>query len=181
MDDPYWYKNAIIYAVDIEKFYDSDGDGIGDLRGATEKLAYLADLGVTLIWLLPIYRSPRRDNGYDISDYFSIDPRLGTFDDFLGFIRSAGELGMRVMMDLIVNHTSNEHPWFQASRHDADSGYRDYYVWSSAPPPPSPESKTIFPGAEDSVWTFDEVAQRYYFHRFYHFQPELNLRKIGRA
>ncbi|WP_338608763.1 alpha-amylase family protein [Pelagibacterium nitratireducens] len=176
MDDPHWYKNAIVYALDVEKFYDSNDDGIGDLPGATEKLPYLADLGITVVWLLPIYPSPRRDNGYDISNYYDIDPRFGTTEDLIALVRRAGELGLQVIMDLVVNHTSDQHPWFKASRLDSESGYRDFYVWSSAPPPPPPGHATMFPGSEDSVWTFDDVAQSYYFHRFYHFEPELNLR-----
>lgn len=170
-----WYNEAVIYGIDVEKFADGNGDGIGDFIGLAEKLPYLADLGITCIWLLPFYRSPDRDNGYDVSDFYSINPDVGTFDDFLNFLHSAGEHGIRVIMDLVANHTSNEHPWFQAARRDNHCRYRDYYVWSPDPPPVAAGAKSIFPGEVDSLWTYDEVARAYYFHNFYDFQPELNF------
>ncbi len=172
-DDELWYKNAIVYAIDVELFQDSDNDGIGDFPGLTSRLPYLARLGVTCIWLLPFYRTPNRDNGYDIEDYYSIDPRHGTLEDFVEFVHRAGEHGIRVVADLVVNHTSDRHPWFQAARRDPASRYRDYYVWAQNPPPIPPDGGTIFPGQENSVWTWDEVGRAYYYHRFYHFEPEL--------
>lgn len=169
-----WWQDAIIYAVDVERFYDSNDDGIGDFPGLTARLDYIAGLGVTCVWLLPFYESTNRDNGYDITGYFSVDPRYGTLDDFIAFIHQAGELGIRVIVDLVVNHTSDKHPWFQAARHNDQSRYRDYYYWSGNPPP-TPEGKgTIFPGEENSIWSYDEVARAFYYHRFYHFEPSLN-------
>lgn len=128
-----WYKNAIFYAIDVSVFADSDGDGIGDFRGLIDHLDHLAFLGVTCLWILPFYPSPRRDNGYDIADYFGVDPRLGTLDDFIEFVHRAGERGMRVIIDLVMNHTSDKHPWFQAGRRSRDSRYHHYYVWTDAP------------------------------------------------
>lgn len=170
-----WYKNAIIYGVDVDTFQDGNGDGIGDFEGLVQRLDYLAELGVTLIWLLPAYPTPDRDNGYDIQNYYGIDPRFGTLDTFLNFLHRAGEHGIRVLMDLVVNHTSDEHPWFVAARHDASSRFRDYYVWTDIPPAVPLEKGSIFPGQEKTVWTHDQVAGAYYYHRFYHFEPGLNL------
>ncbi|RWY67634.1 alpha-amylase family protein [Rhizobium sp. WSM1325] len=169
-----WYEEAVIYSIDVEKFSDGNGDGIGDFVGLTEKLIYLSELGITCIWLLPFYRSPDRDNGYDVSDFYSINPKVGTLNDFLTFLHSAGEHGIRVVMDLVVNHTSDQHPWFEAARRDDKSRYRDYYVWSADPPPVAAGAKSIFPGEVGSLWTYDDVARAYYFHNFYEFQPELN-------
>ncbi|WKL25144.1 alpha-amylase family glycosyl hydrolase (plasmid) [Sinorhizobium meliloti] len=123
----------------------------------------------------PSSSPPFADNGYDVSDYYSIDPILGTLDDFLDFLHAAGEQGIRVVVDLVANHTSSEHPWFQAARRDARCRFRDYYVWSESPPPVAPDNKTAFPGEESSVWTYDDLAQAYYFHKFRHFQPDLNI------
>ncbi|ARQ59580.1 UNVERIFIED_ORG: maltose alpha-D-glucosyltransferase/alpha-amylase [Rhizobium etli] len=170
-----WYKEAVIYSIDVEKFADGNGDGIGDFIGLAEKLTYLSELGITCIWLLPFYRSPDRDNGYDVSDFYSINPKVGTLEDFLAFLHSAGEHGIRVIIDLVVNHTSDQPPWFQAARHDDETRYRDYYVWSADPPPVASGAKSIFPGEVNSLWTYDEVARAYYFHNFYDFQPELNI------
>ncbi|MBX5092935.1 alpha-amylase family protein [Rhizobium lentis] len=169
-----WYEEAVIYSVDVEKFADGNDDGIGDFIGLTEKVPYLSELGITCIWLLPFYRSPDRDNGYDVSDFYSINPKVGTLDDFLTFLHSAGEHGIRVIVDLVVNHTSDQHPWFQAARRDDETRYRGYYVWSADPPPVAPGAKSIFPGEAESLWTYDQVARAYYFHSFYEFQPELN-------
>lgn len=169
-----WYEEAVIYSIDVEKFADGNGDGIGDFIGLTEKLTYLSELGITCIWLLPFYRSPDRDNGYDVSDFYSINPKVGTLDDFLAFLHGAGEHGIRVVIDLVVNHTSDQHPWFQAARRDDKTRYRDYYVWTADPPPVAAGAKSIFPGEVESLWTYDEVARAYYFHSFYDFQPELN-------
>ena len=172
--DP-WYTDAVIYGVDVKKFADGNGDGIGDFIGLAERLPYIAELGVTCVWLLPFFGSPLRDNGYDVSDYYSVHPDMGTREDFLNFLHRAGEHGIRVIIDLVVNHTSDEHPWFQASRRDDRSRYRDYYVWNQDPPPVEPNTHSIFPGEETSVWTYDEVARAYYFHKFYSFQPDLNI------
>jgi len=169
-----WWKNAVIYAVDVERFYDGNGDGVGDFKGLTSKLDYIAGLGVTCIWLLPFYPSTGEDNGYAVTDYFRIDSRFGLFEDFLDFVHRAGEYGIRVIIDLVVHHTSDQHPWFQAGRHNEKSRYRDYYVWAHHPPPPEPGRGTIFPGEEETVWTYDEEARAFYHHRFYHFEPGLN-------
>ena len=170
-----WYLDAVIYGIDVEKFADGNDDGIGDFAGLTEKLPYIADLGVTCIWLLPFYGTPDRDNGYDISDFYAINPKVGTRADFLTFLHRAGEHGIRVIIDLVANHTSNEHPWFEAARRDEKSRYRHYYIWSADPPQVDHGTSSIFPGEEPKVWTYDEVARAYYFHKFYHFQPDLNF------
>lgn len=169
-----WYKNAIIYGIDVERFYDSNGDGIGDLPGLVEKLDYLADLGVTCLWLLPIYPSPDRDNHYDVEDYFHVHPTFGTLTDFISFVHHAGERGLSVLVDLVINHTSNEHPWFQAAVLDPESRYRNYYTWADNPPPTPPGRGNVFRGQEQGVWTYDDRAGAYYHHRFYHFQPGLD-------
>ncbi|MBD2432713.1 MULTISPECIES: alpha-amylase family glycosyl hydrolase [Fischerella] len=170
----WWYKNAIFYSLDVETFMDSDGDGIGDFQGLTSRLDYLSALGITCLWLLPFYPSPNRDNGYDVMDYYNIDPRLGTLGDFVEFMHQAGERGIRVMIDLVVNHTSNLHPWFQAARSDKNSKYHDYYVWVENPPQTQPE-QINFPGEQESIWEYDEKAGAYYLHHFYKEQPDLNI------
>ncbi|RDE10480.1 alpha-amylase family protein [Pelagibacterium lacus] len=170
----HWWKDAVFYAVDVGRFHDGNGDGIGDFPGLRQKLPYLCDLGVTCIWLQPFYPSTHRDNGYDVTDYFSVDPSLGSFDDLIATIRAAGELGMRVITDLVVQHTSDAHPWFRSARHDEQSPFRDYYIWADHPPPTPPGRGPMFPGAEKAVWTHCEIAGAYYHHRFYHFQPGLN-------
>ncbi|HET8656092.1 MAG TPA: alpha-amylase family protein [Longimicrobiaceae bacterium] len=170
-----WYKNAIVYAIDVGVFQDSDGDGWGDFQGVIDRLDYLRELGVTCLWLLPFYDSPERDNGYDVRDYYRIGARYGGLSDFERLLHEAGERGLRVMMDLVVNHTSDEHPWFEASRRSDSSHFRDYYVWADQPPPVGPDGGTIFPGEEKTVWTYDDVARAYYYHRFYHFEPELRI------
>ena len=169
-----WYKDAVIYSLDVKTFRDSDGDGCGDFRGLGERLDYLSSLGVTCLWLLPFYPSPNRDEGYDVMDYYAVDPRLGTLGDFVEFMHKASERGIRVLIDLVVNHTSDQHPWFQAARRSKDSPYRDYYIWSDTLPENAHEGM-VFPGYQDSVWEWDEVAQAYYFHRFYRYQPDLNI------
>ncbi|WKB51835.1 alpha-amylase family protein [Eleftheria terrae] len=170
----HWYKNAIIYCLDVKTFCDGNGDGIGDFTGLAQKLDYLAGLNIDCIWLQPFYPSPMRDNGYDIVDYYGVDPRLGTLGDFVEFSRRARNRGMRVMIDLVVNHTSIDHPWFQAARSDPESPYRDYYVWSREEPADAREG-TVFPGEQTRTWTWDREAKAYYFHRFYDHQPELNI------
>jgi maltose alpha-D-glucosyltransferase / alpha-amylase len=168
-----WYKNAVIYCLNVETFVDSNGDGCGDFVGLTDKLAYLAGLGVTCIWLMPFLESPNRDDGYDVSNYYGVHPRIGTFGDVVEFMNQARQLGMRVIVDLVANHTSDQHPWFKAARKDPDSPYRQYYVWSKTRPP-NWNKGMIFPGVQNATWTRDPVAKEYYFHRFYDFQPDLN-------
>ncbi|WP_447978589.1 alpha-amylase family protein [Candidatus Nitrospira bockiana] len=169
-----WYKNAVFYAVDVATFQDTNGDGVGDFPGLLSRLDYLADLGVNAVWLLPFYPSPVRDNGYDVTDYYRVHPRCGTLDDVIEVVHAAGERGIRIILDLVADHTSNEHPWFQAARRDRGSRFRRYYVWSDAPPPVPPERGPIFSGSESSVWTYDDLAAAYYYHRFYHFEPDLD-------
>ncbi len=173
MIDDLWYKNAIIYCLAVEKYLDSNGDGIGDFNGLTRKLDYLAGLGVTCIWLQPFYPSPNKDNGYDVSDYYGVHPKHGTLGEYTDFMNHAEQLGMRVIVDLVVNHTSNRHPWFQAARKDPSSPYRDWYVWSKKRPANWNEGM-VFPGVQKATWTRDPEAGEYYFHRFYEFQPDLN-------
>lgn len=170
-----WYRDAIMYAIDVEKFADSDGDGIGDFGGLLERLDYLEMLGVTCVWLLPFYVSPRRDNGYDVVDHYQIDPRLGTLTDFHLFVHAAGERGIRVMIDIVMDHTSDEHPWFEAARRDRASRFRKYYTWVDIPPKGGFGHGSAFPGEEYSLWKYDEVAGQYYYHPFYRFQPQLYM------
>ncbi|MFP3854343.1 MAG: alpha-amylase family protein [Anaerolineales bacterium] len=169
-----WYKNALIYCLDVETYKDSTGNGIGDFQGLSEKLNYIANLGANCIWLLPFYPSPNRDNGYDVMDYYGVDPRLGTLGDFVQFMRLAEERGLRVIVDLVINHTSIEHPWFQQARKDENSKYRDFYVWSEEKPEDADQGM-IFPGQQETTWTYDRAAGEYYYHRFYEHQPELNI------
>src|SRR5438045_3867989 len=168
-----WYKNAIVYCLSVETFMDSNADGIGDFQGLTRRLDYLHGLGVTTIWLMPFQPSPNRDAGYDITDYYNVDQRFGTLGDFVEFTHGAQQRGMRVLIDLVVNHTSDEHPWFGEARRDAKSKYRDWYVWSKKKPPRIGDG-VVFPGVQKSTWTFDKVAKAWYFHRFYEFQPDLD-------
>ena len=169
-----WYKDAIIYCLDIDSFQDANGDGIGDLQGLTERLAYLEGLGVNCLWLLPFYPTPDRDNGYDIMDYYGVDSRIGTLGDFTELMNQAHKRGIRIIIDLVVNHTSNRHPWFQSARADPASPYRHYYVWSDSKPADAAEG-VVFPGVQKAVWTYDRKARAYYFHRFYKHQPDLNI------
>lgn len=169
-----WWKNAVIYCLDVETYKDGDGDGIGDFRGLTQQIDYLNSLGVTCLWLMPFFPTPNKDDGYDITDFYSVDPRLGTLGDFVEFMRTAKDRGMRVIADLVVNHTSDQHPWFKASRSSKDSPYRDWYVWSDTPEPDDPKA-IVFPDKEDSLWELDEKTGQYYFHSFYRFQPDLNV------
>jgi len=169
----YWYKNGLIYNLDVETFLDGNGDGVGDFIGLMSRLDHLERLGVTALWLLPFYPSPNRDNGYDVIDYYGIDPRHGDFGDFVEMCHEANGRGIRILIDLVINHTSDEHPWFQAARKDRRSPYRDFYIWSDEPFDTGKEP--IFKGEEDSVWTWDDEAGQYYYHRFYHFEPDLNF------
>jgi maltose alpha-D-glucosyltransferase/alpha-amylase len=169
----HWWRNAIIYGVDIGSFVDSDGDGVGDIPGLTGRLDYLEELGVTCLWLLPFFPTPNRDNGYDVSDYYGVDPRMGDLGDFVELVREAESRGIHIMLDLVVDHTSDQHPWFRSAREGEDSPYHDYYVWTHSPDD-TPQYRSIFPGVEEEVWSWDEAAEEYYFHRFYAFQPTLN-------
>ncbi|MGE3804830.1 MAG: maltose alpha-D-glucosyltransferase [Gemmataceae bacterium] len=174
-NDPLWYKDAIIYELHVRAFHDSAGDGIGDFRGLTQKLDYLQDLGVTVIWLLPFYPSPLKDDGYDIADYTNINPDYGTLRDFREFLNAAHERGLRVITELVINHTSDQHPWFQrARRSPPGSPYRDFYVWTDNPKKYR-EARIIFKDFEPSNWTYDHVAKQYFWHRFYAHQPDLNF------
>jgi maltose alpha-D-glucosyltransferase/alpha-amylase len=173
-DDFFWYKNAIFYELYVRAFKDSNGDGKGDLKGATQKLDYLKNLGVNCLWLLPIYPSPLRDDGYDISDYYNVISDYGTMDDFQELLDEAHSRGIRVIMDLVLNHTSDQHPWFQTARADPNSPYRDYYVWSDTNNRYK-EARIIFLDTETSNWTWDEKAGQYFWHRFYATQPDLNF------
>lgn len=168
-----WYKNAIIYCLSVEKYLDGNGDGIGDFAGLTSRLDYLAGLGVTCVWLQPFYPSPDLDNGYDVAEYYGVDPKYGTFGEYVEFMNHAKQLGMRVIVDLVVNHTSVKHPWFRAARKDPESPYRDWYVWSKKRPADHDEGM-VFPGVQKTTWTKDEAAGEYYFHRFYEHQADLN-------
>jgi trehalose synthase len=169
-----WWKNAVMYCLDVETFFDSNGDGCGDLRGVTERLDYLGGIGVSCVWLMPFYASPRLDDGYDISDFYAVDPRLGTHGDFVEFVRTARDRGIRVIADLVVNHTSDQHPWFQAARADRKSPYRDFYIWSDEKPEEKP-GDVVFPDKENSNWAWDDEAGQFYLHRFYSHQPDLNV------
>jgi maltose alpha-D-glucosyltransferase/alpha-amylase len=168
-----WYKNAIIYCLDVEKYMDTSGDGCGDFEGLSRRLDYLAGLGVTCVWLQPFYPSPNRDNGYDITDYYGVHPKHGSPGDFVEFMNHANALGLRVVVDLVINHTSKDHPWFQAARSDSKSPFRDWYIWSDERPKDH-EQGTVFPGVQKTTWTFDDTAGLWYFHRFYEHQPDLN-------
>ena len=177
--DPLWYKDAVIYELHVKTFHDSDGDGIGDFQGLIEKLDYLKELGITAIWLLPFYPSPLKDDGYDIADYFDVNPNYGTLDDFRSFLGEAHNRGLRVITELVINHTSDQNPWFQKSRRAMatgmdDAGYKDFYVWSDTPEKYN-EARIIFKDFETSNWSWDPVAKAYYWHRFYSHQPDLNF------
>ena len=174
MIEDLWYKNTIIYSLDLESFMDADGDGVGDFEGLQRRLDYLQTLGVETIWLAPFQRSPNLDNGYDVADFYGVDPRHGSSGDFVEFIHQAKARGMRVVIDLVVNHTSDKHPWFQAARSDPASPYRDWYIWSKKRPGDWRKG-VVFPGVQKSTWSYDEKAGEYYYHRFYEFQPDLNM------
>jgi maltose alpha-D-glucosyltransferase/alpha-amylase len=174
-DDALWYKDAVIYQVNVKSFLDSNDDGIGDFKGLTLKLEYIRDLGVNTIWLMPFYPSPLKDDGYDIADYQNVHPQFGTLDDFRSMLREAHRLGLKVVTELIINHTSDQHPWFQAARHaPAGSPQRDFYVWSDTDQKYL-ETRIIFTDTETSNWTWDPVAKAYYWHRFFSHQPDLNF------
>jgi maltose alpha-D-glucosyltransferase/alpha-amylase len=168
-----WYKNAVIYCLSVASFMDADGDGVGDFQGLMRRLDYLHGLGITAIWLMPFQPSPYRDDGYDVADYYGVDSRHGTLGEFVEFTHAAQQRGIRVIMDLVVNHTSDHHPWFQEARKNRNSKYRDWYVWAERKPPDANKGM-VFPGVQKSTWSYDKIARSWYFHRFYKFQPDLN-------
>jgi maltose alpha-D-glucosyltransferase/alpha-amylase len=168
-----WYKNAIIYCLSVATYMDANGDGVGDFSGLMRRLDYLQGLGITAIWLMPFQSSPGRDDGYDISNYYEVDSRFGTLGDFVEFTHAAKQRGIRVIIDLVANHTSDQHAWFQEARKDPASRYRDWYVWSKKKPR-NANKGMVFPGVQKSTWTYDSEARAWYFHRFFDFQPDLN-------
>jgi len=174
MIEDLWYKNAIVYSLDLETFMDQDGDGVGDFAGLCNRLDYLQALGVDTIWLAPFQPTPNKDNGYDISDYYGVDPRHGSSGDFVEFMHQAARRGMKVIIDLVVNHTSDQHRWFQEARSSKNAKYRDWYVWSETKPSDAEEGM-VFPGVQKTTWTYDKKAKAYYFHRFFEHQPDLNM------
>lgn len=174
MIDDLWYKNSIIYSLDLDTFMDGNGDGVGDLPGLIDRLDYLNSLGVDVIWLAPFQPSPNQDNGYDISDYYGVDSRYGSSGDFVEFINHTRKRGIRVILDLVVNHTSDQHPWFKEARRNPQSPRRDWYLWAKKRPK-GWNRGMVFPGVQKAVWTRDAVAGEYYYHRFYKFQPDLNM------
>ncbi|WP_347060513.1 alpha-amylase family protein [Blastococcus sp. HT6-30] len=169
-----WWKNAVVYCLDVETFMDWNGDGVGDLQGLAQRLDHLADLGVTCLWLMPFYPTAGRDDGYDITDYYGIDPRLGDHGDLVEMIRTANDRGIRVIADLVVNHTSDQHPWFRSAKESKDSPYRDFYVWRDDEPPDTSD-QVVFPDAESGIWTHSPETGEWYLHRFYSEQPDLNV------
>ncbi|MGH7255835.1 MAG: alpha-amylase family protein, partial [Nitrospirales bacterium] len=173
MGDPLWYKDAIIYQLHVKAFLDSDANGIGDFKGLTEKLDYVQDLGVTALWVLPMYPSPFKDDGYDISNYLDVHPNYGSLKDFQHFLDEAHRRNLRVITELVVNHTSDQHPWFQEARRTPDAPSRDYYVWSDTDKKYA-GTRIIFTDTEKSNWAWDAEAKKYYWHRFFSHQPDLN-------
>ncbi|MET0735407.1 MAG: alpha-amylase family protein [Microbacterium sp.] len=168
-----WWKTAVFYCLDVETYMDANDDGIGDFSGLARRIDHLADLGVTCLWLMPFYPTPDRDDGYDISDFYGVDPRLGDHGDVVEVIRTAHDRGIRVIIDLVVNHTSDRHPWFVSARRSRTSAYRDFYVWRDEPP--KKQEPTVFPGEEAGVWEYDERTGQYFQHVFYRHQPDLNI------
>ncbi|GLR83977.1 alpha-amylase family protein [Bradyrhizobium iriomotense] len=173
MIDDLWYKNGVIYCLSVATYMDANGDGVGDFKGLLRRLDYLHGLGITAIWLMPFQPSPHRDDGYDISDYYGVDPRYGTLGDFVEFTHGCKQRGIRVIIDLVVNHTSDQHPWFKDARTSKEAHHRDWYVWSDKKPANASKG-VVFPGVQKSTWTRDKEAGAWYFHRFYDFQPDLN-------
>jgi maltose alpha-D-glucosyltransferase / alpha-amylase len=173
MIEDLWYRNAVIYCLDVEKYLDASGDGVGDFAGLERKVDYLASLGVTCLWLQPFYPTPNQDNGYDVSEFYGVDPRHGTLGEFVDFMNHAHQLGLRVIVDLVASHTSRQHPWFQDARSGPESPYHDWYVWSDERPEDHAEG-VVFPPVQKTTWTRDRKAGKYYFHRFYEFQPDLD-------
>src|SRR3979490_3250328 len=173
MIDDLWYKNGVFYCLSVGTYMDANGDGVGDFKGLMRRLDYLHGLGVTAVWLMPFQPSPGRDDGDDIADYYGVKPAYRNLVDFVEFPHAAKQRGIRVLIDLVVNHTSDQHPWFRAARSDPNSPFRDWYVWSDTEPPDRWEGM-VFPGVENETWTYDEVAHAWYRHRFYRFEPDLN-------
>jgi len=169
-----WWKTAVVYCLDVETFADSDGDGTGDFRGLVRRLDHLTDLGVTCLWLMPFYPTAERDDGYDITDFYGVDPRLGSLGDVVPLVRLARDRGMRVIVDLVVNHTSADHPWFRSALQGVDSPFRDFYVWRDTEPEDT-SADVVFPDEEGGIWTHDEASGQWYLHRFYSHQPDLNV------
>ncbi|WP_162055329.1 alpha-amylase family protein [Pontibacter pamirensis] len=174
MIEDLWYKNAIIYSLDLETFMDMNGDGVGDFEGLARRLDYLHAMGIDTVWLAPFQPTPNKDNGYDIRDYYGVDPRHGSSGNFVEFMHQAKKRGIKVIIDLVVNHTSDQHPWFQDARSSENAKYRDWYVWSKKKPDDW-DKGMVFPGEQEATWTYDKKAKAYYFHRFYEFQPDLNI------
>ncbi|MHB8544848.1 MAG: alpha-amylase family glycosyl hydrolase, partial [Leptospirales bacterium] len=172
-EEKLWYRDAAFYEVPVRSFFDSNRDGIGDFRGLTTKLDYIKSIGMDCIWLLPFYRSPLKDDGYDISDYYSILPEYGTIEDFEKFVEEAHNRGIKVIADLVINHVSDQHKWFVEARSGKNSAKRDWFVWSDTPDK-FREARIIFVDTETSNWAWDQVSGQYYFHRFYSHQPDLN-------
>jgi len=170
----FWYKNSVIYNLEVGVFKDSDGDGRGDFNGLIQKLDYIKALGVDAIWLAPFQPTPGEDDGYDVADFYGVDEKLGTSGDFVEFMHQADKRGIRVIMDLVINHTSDQHPWFQNSRQSKTSKYRDWYIWSKDRPKDA-DKGMVFPGVQTEVWTLDSLTKEHYYHRFYDFQPDLNF------
>ncbi|MEV4277078.1 alpha-amylase family protein [Actinoplanes xinjiangensis] len=169
-----WYSKAVVYCLDIDTFADSDGDGCGDIRGLIGRLDYLSRLGINCLWLNPIHPSPGKDDGYDVSDFYNVDPRFGTLGDFAELLHQAANRGIKVIIDLVVNHTSDQHHWFQSARSSPDSPFRDWFVWSETEPADRKQGM-VFPGEQAETWTYDRTAKLWYYHRFYKFQPDLNI------
>jgi trehalose synthase len=168
-----WWKTSVVYCLDVETYLDSNGDGIGDFTGLGRRIDFLADLGVTCLWLMPFYPTADRDDGYDVTDFYGVDPRLGTHGDLVEVVRTARDHGIRVIVDLVVNHTSDKHPWFVAARRSKTSPFRDFYVWRDEPP--ANNVNAVFPGEESTLWELDEKTGQYYLHSFYKHQPDLNI------
>ncbi|MEO5979167.1 MAG: alpha-amylase family protein [Chryseolinea sp.] len=169
-----WYKNGIIYTLDVEVFKDSDNDGVGDFKGLISKLDYIDSLGADVIWLSPFQPTPNKDDGYDISNYYDVDQRLGSLADFKIFVDSAKRRNIKIIIDLVLNHTSDQHPWFLSARKDKNSPFHDWYVWSKQRPK-NADQGMVFPGVQQSIWKLDSISHEYYYHRFYDFQPDLNV------
>ena len=174
MIEDLWYKNAVIYSLNVGSFMDSNGDGIGDFEGLSRRLDYLSGLGITCIWLLPFQPTPYRDFGYDLSDYYGVDPRYGSSGDFVEFANEAKQRGIKIIVDLVMNHTSDQHLWFKAARSDKNSRFRNWYTWSKTRPKDYRKGM-VFPGVQQDTWSYDSVAREWYYHRFYKFQPDLDL------
>lgn len=172
-----WWKSAVLYCLDLETFLDHNDDGIGDLAGLAHRIDYLAELGITCLWLMPFYPTPDRDDGYDITDFYGVDPRLGDHGRIVEVIRMAHHRGIRVIADLVINHTSDQHPWFKSARRSKDSPFRDFYVWRSDTPPDTSD-QVVFPDREDSIWEFDDKTGEWYLHHFYKHQPDLNWANV---